>query len=198
VHVVNGDSTGDKPWAVRTALVAPAWQPRSHVLAYSGANGTIAIGNADLDHPDRSIELRRPPRQLAWTADGRRLVVVDDAAIRVYTPQARLLRVLPLGGGTVTVAPDSERLVVVRRVSSARSEVRLVDLARGGSRLLFSGAGSFGEAAWSPDGRWLLVAWPAADQWLFLRADGHGRVRPVANIDRSFGASPSIAGWCCP
>jgi hypothetical protein len=198
VRVVNGDGTGDKPWSARAALVAPAWRPGSHILASSGANGTVTIGNADLDHPRWSLELPRAPLQLTWTGDARRLLVVGEATIRVYNPQARLLRTLPLGGGTVTVAPDSSRFVVVRRVSSARSEVRLVDLDRHGSRLLFAGAGDFGEAVWSPDGRWLLVAWPAADQWLFLPANGHGRVRPVANIDRSFGASPSIAGWCCP
>jgi hypothetical protein len=198
VRVVNGDSTGDKVWAVRTALVAPAWRPGSHVLAYSGANGTIAIGNADLDHPKWLIELPQPPRQLAWAADGRSLVVVDDAKIRVYTPQARLVRVLPFGGGTVIMAPHSNRFVVVRRVSSGRSEVRLVDLDSRESRVLFSGAGDFADAVWSPDGQWLLVAWPAADQWMFLRPTGKGRVRPVANIAASFGANASIAGWCCP
>ncbi len=46
--------------------------------------------------------------------------------------------------------------------------------------------------AWSPDGRWLVTAAPAADQWIFL----HGaRVVAVSNIARQFGGPVSLDGW---
>jgi kynurenine formamidase len=52
-----------------------------------------------------------------------------------------------------------------------------------------------------PDGGWLLVAWPTADQWIFL----HGsRAHAVANIEEQFpradhlGPMLQLAGrWCC-
>jgi hypothetical protein len=73
----------------------------------------------------------------------------------------------------------------------------------GSSRSLLRVPGSLGQVAWSPDGRRLLVAWPGADQWLFLPL-GHGKGRAVANISRAFSPSgrptslPFIEGWCCP
>jgi hypothetical protein len=197
IRVVNGDGTGDKVWQVRVAPVAPAWRPGTHVLAGSGANHSVEIGNAESVAPDRSVEVSGPPRQLAWTADGRRLVVVEGPRIRIYTPRGRLMRVLRFERATAATSPDSQRLAVVRPVGANRSEVRIANLTDGTSRVLFSGAGDFGGAVWSPDGRWLLVPWPAADQWLFLPANGRGRVRAVANITASFGGDASIAGWCC-
>jgi hypothetical protein len=71
----------------------------------------------------------------------------------------------------------------------------------GQSKLLFAGPGDFGDVAWSPDAKWLLVTWPSANQWVFL----HGaRVRAVANIEEQFpradrlGPMLELAGrWCC-
>jgi hypothetical protein len=92
--------------------------------------------------------------------------------------------------------------------STNRSRLELVQPS-GSVQPLFSGAGRFGELAWSPDGGWLLVAWQDADQWLFIRTDAAGggeveRLRAVANISRQFdpGAAdgsdfPALRTWCC-
>jgi hypothetical protein len=66
-------------------------------------------------------------------------------------------------------------------------------------RQLFAGAG-VGTVSWSPDGRWLLVDWPAADQWVFLRVAGTPHVTAVSRIAQQFstrGAFPRLEGWCC-
>ena len=67
--------------------------------------------------------------------------------------------------------------------------------------LLFAGPGVFGDVAWSPNGRWLLLNWPSADQWLFVSG---GRVHAVGNIAQEFprhdklGPRLQIASrWCC-
>ena len=72
----------------------------------------------------------------------------------------------------------------------------LVDGEPGG--LVFSGPGRIDELAWSPDGRWLLLGWRAADQWLFVRP-GTRAVRAASRISEQFRSSrfPTIAGWCC-
>ena len=63
-------------------------------------------------------------------------------------------------------------------------------------RRLLRLTGRIGQIAWSPNGRFLLVTWPDADQFLFVR----GRhIRAFSAIARQFGggAFPSIGGWCC-
>jgi hypothetical protein len=98
--------------------------------------------------------------------------------------------------------PKTHRLALSLRTATG-SEVRVVDVDRPGrARTLFAGPGTFGSIVWSPDGRWLLVGWPTADQWLFL----HGsRVRAVGNIREQFprrdGKPPVLqfdGRWCCP
>jgi hypothetical protein len=67
---------------------------------------------------------------------------------------------------------------------------------------VFAGAG-LGALAWSPNGRWLLIAWPAADEWVFVPAGGHRRALAVSRIAERFaaaggsGAYPRLDGWCC-
>ena len=79
------------------------------------------------------------------------------------------------------------------------------DERRGGGkpRRLFSGPGHFTGLAFSPDGRWLLVAWHDADQWLFIPLGG-GKVKAVGHILAQFAPGetgptsfPRLDGWCC-
>ena len=60
----------------------------------------------------------------------------------------------------------------------------------------------------SPHGAWLLVAWRATDQWLFINVpDGFGppgKVVTFSDITRQFDSGiiplamfPRVAGWCC-
>ncbi len=65
--------------------------------------------------------------------------------------------------------------------------------------------GRISDLAFSPDGRWLLAGWPEADQLLFLRLPGVGRIVAVDDVRREFdpgspeiGEFPRISGWCCP
>jgi hypothetical protein len=85
----------------------------------------------------------------------------------------------------------------------SRSE--LLGLAPGQApRRLFAGLGRLAEVVYSPDGRWLLLTWRSADQWLFLNPAHPGRVAAVADVSAQFDpgatspvAFPSVAGWCC-
>jgi hypothetical protein len=72
----------------------------------------------------------------------------------------------------------------------------------GTAKLLFAGPGRLGDLAWSPNGEWLLVTWPAANQWVFL----HGsRAHAVGNIAEQFPRHDRLGPqlelgdrWCCP
>jgi hypothetical protein len=65
--------------------------------------------------------------------------------------------------------------------------------------VVFRGTGEFRDTARTPDGRWLLVTWPTADQWVFVRLSGGRKIVAVSGITEQFGggAFPRIAGWCC-
>jgi hypothetical protein len=203
LRVVAGDGTGDHLLDRYAGQIAPAWDPaRLHTLAYYSGGAIL------LRRDDGHLIWRRPisvlPTSFEWSADGRLLavfsakrVVVLDAAGRPYRTVSMLGAELLLGA----FQPGSHRLAVaVRR--PGRSEVELVDLDRPGhAKLLFAGPGVFGDVAWAPDAKWLLVTWPTADQWLFL----HGsHVRAVGHIREQFpradhlGPVLELAGrWCC-
>ena len=84
------------------------------------------------------------------------------------------------------------RLAVVRRLAG-RSEVLVDGVVR------FSGAAAIDGLAWSPDGNWLLLSLPEADQWVFVRARGPYGLRAVANVSSQFRSRgfPAVRGWCC-
>ena len=92
-------------------------------------------------------------------------------------------------------------LVAVARRSGTSSEIAL--MAPGArDRVLFRADGRLTRLRFSPSGRWLLVAWPQADQWVFLRpgATGARSVRAAPDVTRRIGSSgfPQLSGWCCP
>jgi WD40 repeat protein len=204
LRVVAGDGTGDHLLDRHAGDVPAAWSPaRLHTLAYLSGR-SIVLREADTGHLLWRTPVRVTPSALEWSSDGRylavkskRLVLVLDAAGHVHRT------VSSLGSDLTDVAfrPGTHLLAVSVRLPR-RSEVRLIDVDRPGhARLLFAGPGVFGDIAWSPDGGWLLVAWPTADQWLFL----HGsHVHAVANIKQQFpradhrGPLLELAGrWCC-
>ena len=71
---------------------------------------------------------------------------------------------------------------------------RVFSLATG--RTYFSGSGVLRQLASSPDGRWLLVSWPTANQWVFVHLHPR-KIVGVARITQQFGRDARIEGWCC-
>jgi hypothetical protein len=206
LRVVGGDGNDDRlldPGTFRPM----AWRPgvREHVLAYSSG------GHVDLVDVDRRARLARillphVAGALAWSADGRRLYVNLHRSIAVYDARGRRTgRIRMPGRLTVTTfAPArSAGLVATARrdPDTGRSDVVLVGT-RSAPRVLFSADGRFTRLRFSPTGRWLLVAWPDADQWVFVRpgATGAARVLASAALSRRFGGSgfPQLGGdRCC-
>jgi hypothetical protein len=197
LRVVAGDGTGDRLLDAHAQDEPPAWDPaRLHTLAYE-TGGAVVLRQVD---SGRELWRANVPvyGRLEWSSDGRRLAVVAPSKIVVLDANGKRVRwVSTLSGQLLAAAfqPGTHRLAVQARFAR-RSEVKLVDLDHPGhARLLFAGPGDFGEIAWSPNGRWLLVDWPTANQWVFL----HGsRVRAVANVASQFGQELQLAdSWCC-
>jgi hypothetical protein len=120
------------------------------------------------------------------SASGRRLAAIalppgGRAAAAAYSPQGRVLAVLRRDADASEVVLLRARLVAVL----SRNPGRLTGL------------------AWSPDGRFVLVGWESADEWLFLPVGG-GKPRAVGEIAAEFSPGeedagfPRIEGWVSP
>jgi hypothetical protein len=197
LRVVAGDGTGDRPLASSALQVPAAWRPgRRHVLAFSDRAGRIHVVSADRRDRVGTSAPGEPPLRLAWSRDGRRLYALSPRSLRVLDGRARLVGQTRAPAGArhvaLAVSPGGRDVALVRRVAG-RSEVVLA------GRRLFAGAGEFTDLTWSPDGRWLLIAWKDADQWLFLRARGRRKLEATSAVTEQFDSSrfPNVGGWCC-
>jgi len=205
VRVIAGDGTGDHLLARDVASVAPAWRPgHPYQLAYVTDRGSVVVRDGDTGQALFSTAPGSRPRQLLWSSDGSRLVVIGAHLVRTYAAGGRPRAWLSLPRGEsatdAALSPDGDTLALVLDqrqvvVASTTSDAPRI-------RQLLPGAG-LRDVSWSPDGRWLLVSWPAANQWVFLRVTGSPHMTAVSRIAQQFsnGGSrrsfPQLEGWCC-
>lgn len=208
LRVVAGDGTGDRLVAAPVQPAAPpAWRPGPrHVVAFAAGRGHVVVVDADT----RTTLWRRragrtAPFHLEWSPDGSRLLVVASYWLAVYDASGRRVghRALAARAVTAAIAPDGRRVALSqRRTADDPSTIVLLDLQAVSRRprRIFMGSGIFNGVAWSPNGAWITLAWPTADEWLFMRTVGRRKLDAVANVRQQFGggAFPSMAGWCCP
>jgi hypothetical protein len=225
LRIVAGDGTGDHLVNRATAPVAPAWSPfGTPEVAYVNAGGQLRIATSEKGAsrsgapPDMAgAEAGPDVRQIEWGADGQLILEVSPSGLHLQEMRLnkiegrselgpRTALAIP-GGATVVDAALAPRHPLVAAVLTfwrrhgTRSSVVVFGPA-GKPRRLLSVPGSLGEVAWSPDGKRLLVAWPGANQWLFLPI-GRGEGRAVAGVSRAFAPGgrktsfPRVEGWCC-
>jgi hypothetical protein len=209
LRVVAGDGTGDHLLSARAGAVGPAWRPgvgSAHVLAFVDGRGELEVRNADTAAVLWRARIVGRPTQILWSADGRRLLIVAAHRLSLYSASGEPLGASDAGrvttNGEAVFAPSGRRIAVVRHRSLPGGDsVDLLSASLRG-RVLFSAAATLGDVGWSPDGRWLLVASPAADQWIFVRVTGGARLIAVSQIASQFDpggrpplAFPALAGW---
>ncbi len=190
IRIVAGDGIGDR-LVVAGARGPLAWRPgHGLVLAYASPREVRVL---DIDSARLLWRAARPAGPAAgveWSSDGARVLVVTSNGIRVLHAGTGAIERTEIAADAA-FRPGGRELALIRHRGEA-SEVLV------GDRIIFRGAGELRGLAWSPDGRWLLVGWPAADQWVFVRADGRG-IRAVSNISEQFRSRtfPRVEGWCC-
>jgi hypothetical protein len=230
LRVVAGDGTEDRLLAGSTdagtppdarispAYVPPAWSPTGeNALAYVTGTSRLRI----LDSETGAVLAAAPALQritwMDWADGGRKILEASKGTLRLRPvwraghpsrPALGKARRLPLPpGATVNdVALAPQRPLVAASVTYWRkhgtySEILIYRPGRGPQTLL-SVPGSLWQVEWSPDGKRLLVAWPGADQWLFLPLGG-GKGQAIAHISRAISPDgqphsfPQLEGWCC-
>jgi hypothetical protein len=203
LRVIAGDGTGDRLLARTVAPVAPEWQPgRTHALTYVTANGTVRTVDTDSGATLARWRGANRPVRLAWSAGGSFLLSLGGRSVDIRT--ATLARVVSLRLHTGSVrnavwAPRGERFALVA-YRAGRSVVTVQPVHGRGARTVFQGTGRVDGVSWSPDGRWLVLAWRTADQWVLARTSGPPRLRAIASISAQFHSRtfPRVVGWCCP
>lgn len=221
LRVVAGDGTpagGDPRLAKPVGSTAIAWRPESlptaaqHELAYVDADDRVVLENTDTRQVLwRSEPVPAPVESLQWSADGERLLIEAEGFASLVDARGDGLFKGPVAtGSAATLAADGRQIAVVRPNRAGKAELVLIpaSLAEGRERVLYptspgKGGAEFGTPTFSPDGEWILLPWPEADQWLFIRIADR-RVVPVADISRQLDPDrrgsatfPRVAGWCC-
>lgn len=230
LRVIAGDGSEDRLLAGSTAAgtppdarispayVPPAWSPTGeNALAYVTGSSRLRI----LDSETGNVLAGAPALQritwMDWADGGRKILEASPGTIRLRPVlpaghpsrpalgKARRLQLPPRATVNDAALAPQTPLVAVSithwRKHGTYSEV-LVFRPGHGPRTLLSVPGSLSQVEWSPDGKRLLVAWPGANQWLFLPLGG-GRGRAIANISRAIAPSgrptsfPQLEGWCC-
>lgn len=211
LRVVAGDGTGDRSLRPRVAAVAPTWRPQAaHMLAFAARARVVDVVATDARVLAWRRSLREPVQTLAWSADGRLLAAASRRSVTILDGAGgRVRRRIALDRGFtltgVAFANRSRELALVANSADGRAQALTIDArsAKSKPRTLFAGSGRFAGVRWSPDDRWVLISWPAANQWLFLRSAGVSGVSAVRDIARQFDPGavharyPRVSDWCC-
>lgn len=221
LRAVNADGTRDR-FLGSASAVAPAWFPPGlHLLAYLDAARRLRIVETDTARTLASADASPGVTALSWAADGRALLEVSPGALWLHPLRFDKLgadlrlggaRRIPLPAGaivrTAVFSPRGQAIAALLerpdRTGEPRSEAILINATGGPSSRLFTVSGRLSQLTWSPDGSRVLLAWPAADQWLFIPVRGEAPLRAVGNISSAFSPGhrgqapfPRIEGWCC-
>jgi hypothetical protein len=222
LRVERADGTAGTRLASASAAVPPAWYPPGpHLLAYVDAARRLVVAEADTGSTIDAAGASPGVIGLSWSRDGGE--ILEIARRGAWLRQVRigkLARSFQLGApdrldlpATASIraaafAPRGRTAAVLlerRSAAGPRSEALLIDPSGGPARRIFAVSGRLTELAWSPDGRRLLLAWPAADQWLFVPTKPGGQLRAIGDVAGVFSPGrgsrapfPRIEGWCCP
>jgi WD40 repeat protein len=192
MHLIYGNGLHDVTLHGRAADAAPAWRPNDpNTLAWARQDGTVIVENA---YTGLILWHRRtgPVRTLAWSADGKRLLIAGRRRAAIYRPGSTTKpHTIALAPGeslaAAVFAPQGNRLALAI-ASPDRTRVQLLHR----DAALVEAPGRLNQLTWSPDGDWLIA--PYRDEWLLVSARGGPQVRSLDGLRMSTRAE----GWCCP
>jgi hypothetical protein len=188
LRIVYGNGEHDVVAGRDMAAVAPAWRPGApRTVAWAAADGSVTVEDADTAKVLRTYR-STGVRQLAWSADGRKLLIAGRRHAKIHDYATRRITRLAFEGDLLAAAYGRGLALAVQR--GGRTEIRLRNA------VLVSAEGRLDDLEWSPDGRWLLAGDARTGQWLLARAAGQASVSSMS-VERRFGSGARTHGWCC-
>ena len=181
LRIVYGNGRHDVLAGHNMAAVPPAWRPNEpRTVAWAAKEGTVTVEDADTA---KVLWTRTgaPVRHLAWSADGRRLLVagVRNGTIHDFSGGEPARLGVP---GRIVAVAFSRRLALAA-YDRGRTTVTI------DGRTVLTAPGRLRDLEWSPDGRRLLAGWPGADHWLVVRGD------EVSAVRHRFAPDARTRGW---
>jgi hypothetical protein len=180
---------GDVRWTLaRPGVRSPRWAGTDSDtrIAYLDRSGLRVVAG---DGTDDRLVAGGYRGSFAWRP--------GDGFVLAYSDRPGRVTLYDVAKGRVIARSAPGRVEAVRQPPAVRARSAASELLVGG-RVIFRAHGRLERPTPSPDGRWLLVAWPAADQWVLVKADGSG-LRAVANVTEQFRSRsfPRVEAWCC-
>lgn len=205
LRAVGGDGRGDRFLVGPMGAAAPAWLDE-RTLLWADRQGRVRT--VDVVTRREGWRSRAGSRPRSLVVSSTRVLAVSAKDVRVLLPgdgRMALLRAAPRDEEFVGAAAHGARLALVRH--DARHGLSHIELARAATagadgRDTPSLPGRIGAPAFSPDGKWLLLGWRVADEWLFISTPTAGRVAAVPSVGKRLApispgrwAFPRVIGW---
>jgi len=180
---------GEVRWTLaRPGVRSPRWKgtETDTRIAYVDDTGLRVVAG---DGTDDRLLVAGYLGPLAWRP--------GSGFVLAYADRAGRVTLYDVSAGRVVARSAPGRIEAANPLGVVRRRGAASELVSGG-RVVLRTPGRLSGVASSPDGRWLMVGWPAADQWVFVKTDGSG-LRAVANVSEQFRSRsfPRVEGWCC-
>lgn len=206
LRVVDGDGSGDRFVDGPMGAAAPVWVD-GRTVAWADAAGVVHTVDVVSGRAGWRADARRPVLRLL--AARHRVVAITARSARVlHATDGRFLfrHGTPVGVDFVTGAARGSRMALVRydrehglsHVGVTPVRLHAAPLGESSPAL----PGRVADPVFSPDGKWLLLGWRVADEWLFLSSPTSARVASVPAVGRRLApispgrwAFPRVLGW---
>lgn len=205
LRAVGGDGRGDRFIAGPMGTAAPVFLD-ARTVAWVDRDGRIHTVDVRTGRAGWSSKGREPATRIVAAEDW--VVSMSQHEVRVLRRRDGLLRWrrgLRQDDQFIGAAARGSRLALVRHdPAHGLSHIELGRITRSFTPVREAPAlpGRIVDPAFSPDGRWLLLGWRIADEWLFLSTPTAGRVAAVPGVGERLApispgrwAFPRVLGW---
>ena len=196
IRVVGGDGLGDRG-LVRGGGGPVAWRPGAGFVLTYATRRQIRVVDAETERVVwRASRPRGRVTAIGWSSNAKRVFVLSPRDLTVYDARGRVVDSESPADGWPDVdaafRPRSTELAVAR-VHGSQSSAYILS-----GRRLANVTGVMRQLEWAPDGRWVVITWQTADQWILARAGGR-HYRAVADVSGQFRSRsfPRVQDWCC-